>query len=83
MKPYRDSGDHVLTILLVSDKSCQCWNEGDKTAQEVGKGAFEDAAASVGIGEVPEGVPFVANILDASCGSRRAIVGCVGAEQRC
>lgn len=82
MKPHRYGGDHVLAILLVADKSRQRWNEGNKTAQEVGQGAFEDAAAGVGIGKDPEGVPFVVNIFDASCSSRRAIVSCVGAEQR-
>ena len=62
VEPDCHGSDHVFAVLLVANEGSEGGDKGDERAEEVGEGAFEDAAAGGGGCEGPEGGPFLAEV---------------------
>jgi len=54
MEPDGDGGNHMFGILLVSEQTGKCWNEGGHTGEQICQGTFEDSHSGAGAGELAE-----------------------------
>lgn len=83
VKPYRDSGYHVLRILTIPNDGGKRWNERDKASNQVGQRAFEDTSPILGVGESVRVLAVFPCLPAKSLQTGRWLFNVGRAEQRC